>query len=667
MDLLNPARAVDRINARWTLGARLALISGLFCAPVALLLYLFINASAAQMDFSGRELAGSRYLAQVWPAMMAGTPAPRLDGGFNEGDAHAAFAGASDAPTRAATGVALIGAVADGSNLTLDPDLDSFYVMDAVTVRLPVMHKAATELTTALASGDHDRIVVAAEHLSMAAEMADSSLNAAMTKNAAGLTRKALAAHTETLAATAKSVLADTRAAAGAPQTAALDAEVDAAWLAANGELARLLEVRLAGFRNTLILNLSLTALALCLAGGLAAAIARGLSARLRALVAAMGRLSAGDIAVNIPSADDRNETGRIAAALAVFREGMGEQSRLEAEAADAHQQNSKRLAEVEAAFTAAGRDQTAVVEEVSRGLAALAGGDLTARIRSEVASDYQQLKEDFNAAASGLQDAMQVIADKAAGVRTSAGEIAHASRALSERTERQAAGLEQTAAALDQMTATSGRSASGAREASTIVHAARDEAEAGRTVMTRAQEAMQQIEASSAQIARIIGAIDEIAFQTNLLALNAGVEAARAGDSGKGFAVVAAEVRALAQHSAEAAKEIKALVQASSDQVAGGAKLVGETGQALERIVGRVAEMEDLLTEIATTSAEQATTVGEVSTAVGGMEQVTQQNAAMVEESSAAAQVLRSDMDDLMGLVSRFRIDGGGAMARAA
>ena len=127
MSLLNPAALVDRINARWTLGARLALISGLFCAPVALLLYLFINASAVQMDFSGRELAGSRYLDQVWPAMMSGSPAPKLDGGFNEGEAHAAFAAATDAATRAATGAGLIGAVADGSNLTLDPDLDSFY------------------------------------------------------------------------------------------------------------------------------------------------------------------------------------------------------------------------------------------------------------------------------------------------------------------------------------------------------------------------------------------------------------------------------------------------------------------------------------------------------------------------------------------------------------
>jgi len=659
---LHSAGILGRLNSRWSFGRRLTLISALFCAPVALLLYLFIQASAAQIGFSSKELEGARYLDKVWPAVARGQPTPAADGRFNEGEALQAFAGGDTPYARASTAVDLIAAVSDGSNLTLDPDLDSYYMMDAVAFRLPAVHKAARELEAAFASGQRDQIVLAAEHLAMAAGQSNASLAAAMKNNAAGLTRSAMQARSDAFATAAADVSRQSQAFLSGgtierPRLDGLDAELDATWRASNRELSRLLVVRIDGFQRQLVLNLALTAAALLLAGACSFLIARGLSARLGALLAAMGRLSADDTEVAIPCLEDRNETGRIAAALAVFRDGILERNRLQGEAARAHEQNAAKLREVEAAFTDAGRDQAAALTALTRGLAALAQGDLTTRIEAELAADYRQLRDDFNAAAARLQDVLQLIAGKASGVLANSNDIAQASDQLSERTERQAAGLEETAAALEQITATVGRSSTGTQQAAESVAAARAEAQAGSEIMERARQAMAEIEGSSSQIARIIGTIDEIAFQTNLLALNAGVEAARAGDSGRGFAVVAAEVRALAQHSAEAAREIKGLIQASADQVGGGVKLVRETSEALERIVTRVSGMEELLFEVAGSAREQTTAVDEVSTTIHQMDQVTQQNAAMAEHSSAAARGLRTDMAELTSLLSRFRL----------
>jgi methyl-accepting chemotaxis protein len=242
---------------------------------------------------------------------------------------------------------------------------------------------------------------------------------------------------------------------------------------------------------------------------------------------------------------------------------------------------------------------------------------------------------------------------------------MSQASDDLSRRTEQQAATLEQTAAALDEVTATVKKTASGAAEANTLVNETRANAEHSGDVVRAAVGAMGQIEGSSKQISQIIGVIDEIAFQTNLLALNAGVEAARAGDAGRGFAVVASEVRALAQRSADAAKEIKQLISASSSQVESGVKLVGETGEALKRIGERVGQVSLLVKEIAASAQEQATALSEVNTAVNQMDQVTQQNAAMVEQSTAACHNLARESEELTRLVAKFRV--GGASAPAA
>jgi methyl-accepting chemotaxis protein len=316
--------------------------------------------------------------------------------------------------------------------------------------------------------------------------------------------------------------------------------------------------------------------------------------------------------------------------------------------------ENERMQSEAERLRTA--EEQEEVVSNLAASLKRMAQGDLTARISAQFLGRYAQIKDDFNAAIDSLREAMSGITATTGGLRAGADEISSASDDLSRRTEQQAASLEQTAAALDEITATVRRSAAGAKQASTAASGARTDAARSGDVMRDAVAAMGEIEQSSGQITQIIGVIDEIAFQTNLLALNAGVEAARAGEAGRGFAVVAQEVRALAQRSAEAAKEIKTLIASSTSQVERGVKLVGDTGQALTGIVTKIAEIDVLISEIATSSQEQATGLNEVNTAVNQMDQVTQQNAAMVEEATAAAANLKTEAGELERLVSRFQ-----------
>ena len=376
-------------------------------------------------------------------------------------------------------------------------------------------------------------------------------------------------------------------------------------------------------------------------------------SGPLQAMTAAMLRLAGGDNAVAIPAVGRKDELGQMAGAVQVFKENAIAKLAADAAAAEAKARSEAERQAI--AAKAIAEQQELVVQSFGVGLDRLAGGDLTYRVNDDLPVEYEKLRANFNTALTRLQDTMTVIIGNADGIRAGSREITNASDDMAKRTEQQAAGLEETAAALEEITATVKRTAEGAKEARRVVGAAKTDAETGGQVVADAVAAMGEIEKSSAQIGNIIGVIDEIAFQTNLLALNAGVEAARAGEAGRGFAVVAQEVRALAQRSADAAKEIKTLIANSTAQVDRGVKLVGESGASLDGIVSKVGEIDGLISEIARSAQEQATGLNQVNSAVNQMDQVTQQNAAMVEQTTAAAANLRTEAHDLAGLVKRF------------
>jgi methyl-accepting chemotaxis protein len=347
-----------------------------------------------------------------------------------------------------------------------------------------------------------------------------------------------------------------------------------------------------------------------------------------------------------------------LSGSITTFRTAAHAQAQAEHEAIASRQasEDARRLQEM--ARQTASRAQREVVEALSSALERLSKGDLSQGIDLEFPAEYAKLKADFNGAFASLRTTLGGVTQGCQAMHQGVEEICQASDDLAQRTERQAARLERTASSLDHITATVRQTAEGADETGRLVTQARSAAELSGGVIEEAVQAMARIQSSSEQIGEIIGVINEIAFQTNLLALNAGVEAARAGDAGRGFAVVASEVRSLAQRSADAAREIRTLIENSAQQVAGGTAVVNQTGRTLSEIAGQVIKIDSMVLAIADAAREQAQELDQVNTAIAEMDRDTQQNAAMVEESTAASHALAQEADRLAKSVQHFRID---------
>ncbi|MGF9693337.1 methyl-accepting chemotaxis protein [Rhizobium sp. 0TCS1.26] len=369
-------------------------------------------------------------------------------------------------------------------------------------------------------------------------------------------------------------------------------------------------------------------------------------------------RLIASGKDTEIPYTSRRNEFGNIARALEVFRTNARDKQMVESQSAEARAEADRERIRRDAEKQQVDLQIDVAVAELGSALSRLAQGDLSQTIETSFSGKLEQLRADFNSSITRLRDTMGHIRSSTLTIQRGTADLSVASDDLARRTESQAASLEETAAAVDEITVTVANSASRAREANEAVSTTRKTADSSSTVVSNAVDAMGRIEEASTKIELIIEVIDDIAFQTNLLALNAGIEAARAGEAGKGFAVVAQEVRELAQRSASAAREIKGLINQSSTEVRNGSDLVQQAGKVLAAISEQIAGASQHVDSIATASQDQSAALKEINGTVNRMDQLTQQNGAMVAETNQASIQLAAEADRLLALVERFRIE---------
>ncbi|NLS04708.1 methyl-accepting chemotaxis protein [Rhizobium sp. P32RR-XVIII] len=384
--------------------------------------------------------------------------------------------------------------------------------------------------------------------------------------------------------------------------------------------------------------------------------ISRGIAA----VRQSMQRIMSGDLQTAVPATERGDAIGEMARAAESFRLAAIDKQNLEAQTESERRQSDAERREREAAKRADAEALNAAVDALGQGLNRLAAGDVTVAIAQPFKAELERLRSDFNQTTTTLRKTMSDIAQNTRSIQANSQQMRAAADDLAKRTEQQAASLEETSAALEQITATVRNATSRAEEVGNMVAHTRENTAKSDLVVTDAMAAMERIESASREIGTIINVIDEIAFQTNLLALNAGVEAARAGEAGKGFAVVAQEVRELAGRAAGAAKDIKALISKSGTEVKTGGELVTKAGEALRRIGEDVSRIDENVKSIVTAAREQSTGLNEINTAVSQMDQATQKNAAMVEETNAASHTLATDADNLIRLVSQFQTGEG-------